>query len=81
MNKINRRTVLKGLGGMTIGLPVLEEMTIPGAVAAKANAVPTRLIHVEVHAHALSTQSAGKEQAVFHGHRAVFPSVPDETGW
>ena len=49
--------------------------------AAKANSVPARLIHVEVYAHALLTQSAGKEQAVFDGHRAVFPSVPDKTGW
>ena len=36
MNKMNRRTVLKGLGGITIGLPLLEEMAGTSAAAAKA---------------------------------------------
>ena len=46
MHKINRRTVLKGLGGITIGLPLLEEMAGIGAVAAKAKAVPVRAFNV-----------------------------------
>ncbi|MBT3913077.1 MAG: hypothetical protein HOF22_07770, partial [Verrucomicrobia bacterium] len=39
---MNRRTALKGLGGITIGLPLLEEMTL----AAKAKAVPVRAFNV-----------------------------------
>ena len=42
MNRMNRRTALKGLGGITIGLPLLEEMTL----AAKAKAVPVRAFNV-----------------------------------
>ena len=44
MNKMNRRTVLKGLGGITIGLPLLEEMA--GTSAAAAKAVPVRAFNV-----------------------------------
>ena len=40
MNRISRRTVLKGMGGITIGLPLLEEM----AIAAKA--VPIRAFNI-----------------------------------
>ena len=38
MNKprINRRTALKGLGGVTIGLPLLEEMLCSAPAAAPA---------------------------------------------
>ena len=46
MNRINRRTVLKGLGGITIGLPLLEEMAGTSAVAAGAKAVPVRAFNV-----------------------------------
>ena len=46
MHKINRRTVLKGLGGITIGLPLLEEMAGTSAVAAGAKAVPVRAFNV-----------------------------------
>ena len=42
MNRMNRRTALKGLGGITIGLPLLEEMTL----AAKGKAVPVRAFNV-----------------------------------
>ena len=42
---INRRTLLKGLGGITIGLPLLEEMALPTARAA-AKDVPVRAFNV-----------------------------------
>ncbi len=43
---ISRRSMLKGLGGVTIGLPFLEEM-LPKAVAAtQVEAVPTRAFNV-----------------------------------
>ena len=42
MNRMTRRTVLKGLGGITIGLPLLEEMPL----ASKAKAVPVRAFNV-----------------------------------
>jgi len=46
-NRINRRTALKGLGGIAIGLPLLEEMLITGAKAATANkVVPTRAFNL-----------------------------------
>ena len=42
MNRMTRRTALKGLGGITIGLPLLEEMLL----ASKAKAVPVRAFNV-----------------------------------
>ena len=45
-NRINRRTMLKGLGGITIGLPLLEEMMGTNALAAQASAVPVRAFNV-----------------------------------
>ena len=45
-NRINRRTMLKGLGGITIGLPLLEEMMGTNALAARARAVPVRAFKV-----------------------------------
>ena len=45
-NRINRRTMLKGLGGITIGLPLLEEMMGTNAVAARTSAVPVRAFNV-----------------------------------
>ncbi|MEM7387513.1 MAG: DUF1552 domain-containing protein [Verrucomicrobiota bacterium] len=42
---INRRTMLKGLGGITIGLPLLEEMLVSTAQAAAAD-VPVRAFNV-----------------------------------
>lgn len=42
---ISRRTVLKGAGTVAIGLPLLEEMLLPGAAAAAA-AVPVRAFNV-----------------------------------
>lgn len=46
---MNRRTTLKGLGAIAIGLPMLEEMVVSSAsaaVASKANAVPVRAFNV-----------------------------------
>ena len=45
--KLPRRTILKGLGGVTVGLPLLEEM-LPGGtrVAPVAAAVPVRAFNV-----------------------------------
>jgi len=42
---INRRTLLKGLGSVTIGLPLLEEMITTNALAAP-KAVPTRSFNI-----------------------------------
>ena len=44
--KINRRTMLKGLGAATIGLPFLEEMFGSIAIAAQSSAVPVRAFNV-----------------------------------
>ena len=43
---ISRRTMLKGLGSVTIGLPLLEEMMVSTAVAAEAKSVPVRAFNV-----------------------------------
>lgn len=43
---INRRTLLKGLGGATIGLPLLEEMLVSTARAAAPKTVPVRAFNV-----------------------------------
>ena len=44
---INRRTMLKGIGGVTIGLPLLEEMLGSTAMAAaKGDAIPVRAFNV-----------------------------------
>ena len=43
---MHRRTLLKGLGTVTIGLPLLEEMLISSASAAAAEQVPTRAFNV-----------------------------------
>ena len=47
-NPITRRTALKGLGGIAIGLPLLEEMLATGASAAAAaqNVVPVRAFNL-----------------------------------
>lgn len=44
--QLNRRTLLKGLGGVTIGLPLLEEMLVSSAFAAKREDVPVRAFNV-----------------------------------
>lgn len=44
-SRINRRTMLKGLGTVAIGLPLLEEMIVSSAVAAQ-NAPPVRAFNV-----------------------------------
>jgi len=48
MNKqlITRRTMLKGLGTVTVGLPLLEEMLSGTAAAAAQKGVPTRAFNV-----------------------------------
>ena len=43
---LSRRTLLKGLGGVTIGLPLLEEMLAIPAVAASPTSVPVRAFNV-----------------------------------
>jgi hypothetical protein len=43
---LNRRTVLKGIGSVTIGLPLLEEMFVRSAKAADQPSVPTRAFNV-----------------------------------
>ena len=45
--KLPRRTILKGLGGVTVGLPLLEEMLSDRIRAAPATAaVPVRAFNV-----------------------------------
>ena len=39
---INRRTMLRGAAAVTIGLPFLEEMLLPHALAAESATVPVR---------------------------------------
>ncbi|MDA1055232.1 MAG: DUF1552 domain-containing protein [Planctomycetota bacterium] len=47
MNRsITRRTMLKGVGAVTIGLPVLEEMLVSTGAAAEQLAVPVRAFNV-----------------------------------
>ena len=43
INRVTRRTVIKGLGGVTIGLPLLEEML---AKADLASPIPVRAFNV-----------------------------------
>ncbi len=45
-NQLNRRTVLKGIGGITIGLPLLEEMLVSSARAASYAKVPVRAFNI-----------------------------------
>ena len=45
-NKINRRQMLKGLGTIGIGLPLLEEMIATNAFGAAATKVPVRAFNV-----------------------------------
>lgn len=42
----SRRTLLKGLGGVAIGLPFLEEMLVSDAVAAQRALIPVRAFNV-----------------------------------
>ena len=44
--RISRRTMLKGVGTATIGLPLLEEMLASPAMAAERDAVPVRAFNV-----------------------------------
>src|SRR5437667_12831353 len=58
--------------GMPFGWIILQ--------AAQAQAVLAFLIDVQVERDACLPQRGGKLQAVFHRHRFVFVSVPDEAG-
>ena len=44
--RISRRTMLKGLGSVTVGLPLLEEMIASTAVASGIETVPVRAFNV-----------------------------------
>jgi hypothetical protein len=44
--RISRRTLLKGLGGVTVGLPLLEEMLVSRAFGAPVREVPVRAFNV-----------------------------------
>ena len=44
--RMNRRTMLRGIGTATIGLPFLEEMILPSARAAAAQDVPVRAFNL-----------------------------------
>ncbi len=44
--KLNRRTLLKGIGGVTIGLPLLEEMMVSTGLAATQAGPPARAFNV-----------------------------------
>lgn len=44
--RLSRRTVLRGLGGIGIGLPLLEEMMLSSAAGAEATAAPVRAFNV-----------------------------------
>lgn len=43
---ISRRTLLKGIGGVAVGLPLLEEMVVPTAMAATDAQIPVRAFNV-----------------------------------
>ncbi len=43
---VSRRTILKGVGTVVVGLPFLEEMLVAPATAAAKKAVPTRAFNV-----------------------------------
>ena len=45
-SRISRRTMLKGLGSATIGLPLLEEMLVSTVTATSQSAVPVRAFNV-----------------------------------
>ena len=42
----SRRTLLKGIGGIAIGLPLLEEMIAPAVASAQSQAVPVRAFNL-----------------------------------
>ena len=44
--RISRRTLLQGIGGVTIGLPLLEEMLLTSAIAAPTMQPPVRAFNV-----------------------------------
>jgi hypothetical protein len=44
--RISRRTLLKGLGGVVVGLPLLEEMLVPKAQSEEKAEIPVRAFNV-----------------------------------
>ena len=44
--QLSRRTLLKGLGGIAIGLPLLEEMVAPAVASAQSAVVPVRAFNL-----------------------------------
>ncbi len=44
--QVSRRTVLKGIGTVSIALPLLEEMAVPAVAAAEKRQVPVRAFNV-----------------------------------
>ena len=44
--QVSRRTVLKGIGTVSIALPLLEEMVVPAVAAAEKGQVPVRAFNV-----------------------------------
>ncbi|MEC8895120.1 MAG: DUF1552 domain-containing protein [Planctomycetota bacterium] len=44
--RLSRRTILRGLGSVTIGLPLLEEMLSPPAAFARPREIPVRAFNV-----------------------------------
>ncbi|HUG68863.1 MAG TPA: DUF1552 domain-containing protein [Pirellulaceae bacterium] len=44
--RIDRRMMLKGIGGITVGLPLLEEMLVSTGRAAEQQAVPVRAFNI-----------------------------------
>ncbi|MEM9188866.1 MAG: DUF1552 domain-containing protein [Myxococcota bacterium] len=42
--RLNRRTLLRGAGGVAVGLPFLNAMLEPGATVAQAGAIPKRVV-------------------------------------
>ena len=46
MKRLNRRTMLRGVGAATIALPLLEEMMLSSAVASPVTDVPARAFNV-----------------------------------
>jgi hypothetical protein len=44
--RISRRTLLRGVGAVTIGLPFLEEMLVPAALGRETEGIPIRAFNV-----------------------------------
>ena len=67
---INRRTMLKGAGVITVGLPFLEEMCSATAMAAEQATVPVRAFMLK--------QSRPKDVELFVGMAKLGPTALEE---